>query len=187
MPRQGKSTAAQRLIKKHDFRHLPFARLIKKMVMSLLVECGYTEPVALDYIENNKHLPLQRVSGFPTTRHLLQTLGTDWGRAHVSPTLWLDEWESKARVWSRTGVSVVADDLRFPNEVEAIRKLGGMIWRIERPDATVEAEVLAHASEGRLNTIKFNRVINNEGTVSELNKKVDKALLFRQSKLPGWE
>lgn len=179
MPQQGKSTACQRLVEHHGYRHLPFARIIKRMAMTFLVECGYPEPIAADYINVNKEVPLERVPGMPTARYLMQTLGTQWGRHEVSPNLWVDEWECKARVWSRSGVPVVADDMRFPNEVEAIKRLGGKIWRIERPNTQFDPEVLRHASEGGLASLTFDRVINNDKGVKELYKKVDAAVSYR--------
>lgn len=180
IPQQGKSTIRDYLVRKHEFRHLPFARLIKRMLFTFLIEHGYREEDAIRFMESEKEVCLDRVYGTPTTRYLLQTLGTEWGRNAVHPEIWLAEWESKARVWSRSGVDVVADDLRFPNEVEAIWRLGGKVWRIERPGSAIP-ECAGHASEGRLNAIRFDRVINNDADVKELYRKVEKCLKFTRT------
>lgn len=176
---QGKSTVADRLVKKHEFRRLPFARLLKRMTETFLVEHGYRNEEAVHYIEVDKEAHLTRVHGAPTARYLMQTIGTDWGRHCIHPEVWVADWELKAGAWSRSGISVVADDLRFPNEVEAIRRLGGKIWRIEKPDAETPTSLShEHESEGRLNMLDFDRVICNDGTIGHLNKKVDHALNY---------
>jgi hypothetical protein len=147
-----------------------------------LIEHGYPETTAWEYIEEKKQEPLTRIAGMPTARHILQTLGTNWGRHEIHPTVWLAEWECKARVWSRSGVVVVADDMRFPNEVEAVRRLGGVIWRIERPDSVIDEEVVAHASEGRLNEVKFDQTIVNDGTIGDLQLKADIAFAGKRGR-----
>jgi hypothetical protein len=178
-PYQGKSEARKRLVEKHGYRHLPFARLIKRMVFVFLIQHGYTEEQAIDFIEVNKDVPIDRVGGRPTARRLMHTLGTDWGRNSVYVDLWLTEWEMKARTWMKSGVSVVADDLRFPNEAQAVKRLSGMLWRIERPSVQPTQDDLSRESEGRLNAIKFDRMLINDGTVGQLWKNCDKAVSLR--------
>ena len=177
IPRQGKSTIKDRLVEKHGFRHLAFARVIKRMVATFLIEQSYPEAAAWEYIENDKEVPLTRVAGMPTARYLLQTLGTEWGRNAIHHLVWTAEWELKAGAWSRSGIGIVADDLRFPNEVEAIKRLGGEIWRVERPDTEAEDSVIRHASEGGLSSLKFDRTFLNNGTRGALHLKVDRVIM----------
>lgn len=167
-------------MEKHDFRWLPFAYWLKKMIFKLLVEAGYREEDAIRYLEVDKHIPLDRIPGMPTSRYLMQTLATEWGRNIVHVNLWAGLWENFARAWSRSGVSIVADDMRFPNEAEAIRLLGGKLWRVERPGAII-TEDAKHMSEGRLNSLTFNRLINNDGDVRDLYCKVEKCLKFTRT------
>ena len=42
---------------------------------------------------------------------------------------------------------VVFSDVRFINEVDAIRAAGGMVWKIERPEAGLAGTAGQHASE----------------------------------------
>jgi hypothetical protein len=180
IPRQGKSTIRDYLVTAHEFRYLPFSRVLKKMVYTLLIEHGYTHETAISYIEVDKSVPISGIAGSPTARELLQTLGTEWGRNMISTNLWLAEWETKARVWSRSGVSVVADDLRFPNEIEAVNRLGGWTWRVERPDMP-EDPCHRHSSEGNLDSLHFDRVFNNDGTIGDLRAKVKQGLKYTRS------
>lgn len=67
-------------------------------------------------------------------RRLLQLLGTDCGRDCIHPDIWVRRWREQVTRASINDV-VIADDLRFPNEAQAVRELGGRILRIERPGA----------------------------------------------------
>tara|TARA_B100001093_G_scaffold515731_1_gene592758 strand:+ start:1035 stop:1511 length:477 start_codon:yes stop_codon:yes gene_type:complete len=68
-----------------------------------------------------------------TGRHLLQTLGTEWGRQLIDRDIWV-----KAMRHTLTDAMfeeyspVVIDDLRFENEAKMVRDLNGEIWRIDR-------------------------------------------------------
>ena len=77
-------------------------------------------------------------------RALLQHLGTDTGRA-FDPEIWVRKWEQAAGAALFMGVKLIlVDDVRFPNEVEAIRKMGGVIVKLV---STERGNVLDHASE----------------------------------------
>ena len=177
IPGQGKSEVRKHLVAKHGFRHLPFGRVVRRMLMTFLVEYGYPEVTAQEYIDEDRDTPLARVPGIPTVKHLSQTLTTSWGRNEIHPGLWTMDWECKAGVWSRSGVGVVADDMSTPSEVEAVKRLGGQIWRIERTDATISNVTASYSGEGALNGLVYDRLILNDGTLARLSKKVDKALL----------
>ena len=64
---------------------------------------------------------------------------------------------------------VVIDDVRFPNEVEMIQRLGGKVIRIDRPGPAEST----HASEIELDGFDgWDGVIVNDGTLGELEEKV---------------
>jgi hypothetical protein len=65
-------------------------------------------------------------------RRLLQLLGTDIGRDLIDPDIWLNKWLDSAIEYP---ASIIADDVRFPNEAQTIRDLGGTIVQVLRPDA----------------------------------------------------
>ncbi len=67
------------------------------------------------------------------------------------------------------GGCVVIDDVRFANEVAMIRDLGGELWRIERPSIAYDGN---HSSEGGLEDITPDRVIINDGTITQLKEKI---------------
>jgi hypothetical protein len=179
-PQQGKSRVAKRLVEKHGFKRVPFAALLKQWLCRLLVDYGYSEKDVWRYLEDDKHVPLNRLPGMPTARHLLITLGTDWGRNLVSPNLWLQYWIEKTTCLLNAGYNVVADDMRLPNEASEILSQGGFIWRIERPPSTaidLSDESIQFSTEGRLNNLSFSKIIKNDGTLDELHAKIDAAVL----------
>lgn len=167
VPGSGKSTAA-RMLERQGWLVAPFAAPLKRMATILMLEAGYSEDAILDILSTNKSQLLTLLAGEPTARHLLQTLGTAWGRQMIHPELWTRLWRQRVQPTLAAGRSVVCDDLRTAAEAAAVRALGGEIWRIQRPDATANAETLAHSTEGALNGLQFDRVISNDGSLEGL-------------------
>jgi hypothetical protein len=63
-----------------------------------------------------------------TPRLALQLLGTEAGRNVFHQDLWIYSLEKRIEKFN----DVVLTDTRFPNEIEFIRKLGGVIIQVER-------------------------------------------------------
>ena len=77
-------------------------------------------------------------------RRLLQMIGTEIGRAY-DPDIWVDKWTAKVLArWLDHVPLIIADDVRFQNEVDRIRKLGGKVIRLKCPGRELK---LDHASE----------------------------------------
>lgn len=159
----GKSTVA-RMLSSRGFNRVSFADTLKGMVYSMLIDLGMSTKEAFEVITEDKSRKIEAIG--VDGRHLLRTLGTEWGRQCIHPELWLKCWEAQV-----AGVpKAVADDVRFPNEAELVRSKGGLLWRIVRPDhQNNDGE---HASEGALDDFEFDRTIVNDGTLGELATKV---------------
>ena len=133
---------------------------MRDMLSVMLSDLGYSEDLITHHLHVDKEALVPELG--VSVRHLLRTLGTEWGRDCVSPSVWLDVWLSKARRKS----FVVVDDVRFTNEAELIRLLGGEVWRITRPGVVRTTE---HASESGLDTwSEFTCDIVNSGSISDL-------------------
>ena len=156
-----------------------------------------------------------------TPRHALQQLGTEWGR-NCYPNVWVDyalrvaqrlaeggyAYDARRGLfpvsvvsndWMKPKTDVVISDVRFKNEVDAIKKAGGEVWRIHRPvparfvagaggtietssrsewelsggKASLDATSSAHVSETEQDTIpadSFLFTLVNDGTLEELEK-----------------
>lgn len=157
----GKSTVAKHLTANHGYRVEKFAAPLKDMLRAF----GLTDA----HIEGDlKEVPCDLLGG-RTPRYAMQTLGTEWGRDLIHPSLWPNAWMARAR----SGL-VVTDDCRFENEAEAVRRLGGMIVRVVRPSL---GNVADHASESGQSRITADRRIVNGGTPADLFAQVDAVLL----------
>lgn len=134
----GKSFAAQMLGPAYGYERVRFAGPLKGMMLAL----GCT-PAQVDGAD--KETPCDLLGG-RTPRQAMQWLGTEWGRDLIASDLWTRAWALAAdRVLARGGL-VVADDVRFANEVQMIRDRGGVVLRIARAGAG-SVSGAGHASE----------------------------------------
>lgn len=83
-----------------------------------------------------------------TPRFALQFLGTNLLRNQLHQNIWVDCLERKI---VNSDKNIVITDVRFPNEIEMIRNLGGVIWRVERGERPSWWDL---ASEANLNNIQ---------------------------------
>lgn len=197
-PGSGKTTVAESLVEKTGFVRLPLAEPLKRIALHVLREAGLSARHARHYVyeDRQSRIPILGVTG----RHLLQTLGTEWGRNCISEDLWRVLWlrtfdtcVEQARQQGEQ-LRVVVDDVRFFDEAEMIRSLGGSMWMIERHCSPRQgkAELLkrfhpaqllrhpgrllpwnwrqsTHASEGGLDRYpRFDVRIRNDGTIHDL-------------------
>jgi hypothetical protein len=95
-----------------------------------------------------------------TPRYIMQTVGTKL--REVCPRLWIHH--VIRFVSSISDSHFVVSDIRFGNELDAIKKIGGEIWLIKRDDAP-EIDGKDHVNELELSSMpeeEFDRVIVNK-------------------------
>ncbi len=118
----------------------------------------------------------KRPEGFIKDRKLLQWLGTEWGRDTLSKTLWVDVWKADVEVKIFKGYEVICDDVRFDEEAQAIKALGGKIILITSDKTAqrinTEAGIKAHASESGISKHLIDAHIVNNGSVEEYEEKL---------------
>lgn len=178
----GKTTAANWMLRnQRKAVRLSFARPLKRMLYELIREAVPRSwpHDAKAYIDDPvlKETPIPFL-GNQTARRLLQTLGTEWGRNAVHPDFWVDIAAAKVeralgnetRGLDKTTVKVVFDDCRFVNEAAMVRRYGGVVVRIVRPDAAKSVEIDGHTSE----RMEFDAdvVVVNDGSVFDLEQKL---------------
>lgn len=156
----GKSTAAGFLVAA-GFRRISFADPMKRMASGLLRAVGFSDG-DISYYENNKELAMPVIG--VSMRHLLQSLGTDWGRNLIHPDLWVMAASSWVGVSMANAVDVVIEDVRFENEAAFIRKHGGLILHIERETGYQDG----HASEAGIKFKPGDAVIYNTDKIEAL-------------------
>ena len=160
-PASGKTTVADLFI---EHQRVAFAAPLKGAVSNMLNDLGLPG-FNYVYVDKESIIPGLGISA----RHMLQTLGTEWGRACIHPDFWVMIARAKAERIMKDGGSVVIDDVRFPNEAKMVFDLGGELWRIDRPGVTYSGD---HSSEGGLEDITPDRVIVNDGTIAQLKEKI---------------
>jgi hypothetical protein len=176
----GKSTVAKILAEKYGAAICPFAAPLKKMGEAIGIPHRN-----LYGNDADKNEPLHILGG-KTARRALQTLGTQWGRMCMDADFWVRAWANGlADAWAdraRRGVAqpemIVADDCRFPNEVEEIRRRGGLVLTIVR-DMSDFNRVPQHASED-FAALRADAVIVNDGSLAELDAGVREALALKR-------
>lgn len=153
----GKTTLAA-AIAGHGYKRVRFAGPLKAMLRGLAVEAGAAPEWAERMVDGDlKEAPSPYLAG-RTPRQAMQWLGTEWGRGLMHPDFWVEAWRSRAQAEMAAGFHVVADDMRFPNEFEAVRALGGLTVEVTRPGQGITQ---SHASEGALSSFPFDlRLIN---------------------------
>jgi hypothetical protein len=171
----GKSEVALWLASNYGATRLPFAGPLKNMARSLFRGFGFGPDEVERMIGGDlkeQHIPVLGT----TPRYIMQTLGTEWGRNTIRDNLWVDAALAQARSYMACNRHVVFDDMRFPNELLAVVKAGGEVWKIVRPGAPSPAT--QHPSEGLLDGYEFDHIIVNDGTIDQLREQVDAAFTF---------
>jgi hypothetical protein len=163
----GKSTVARYLVEDYGFTLIKFADLIKDMLRVL----GLTD---LELEGAGKDKPCYLLGG-KTPRLAMQTLGTEWGRHTMYSDIWVEAWYRRVNEVLQAGGKVVCDDVRFANEVSAVKQLSGAVIDIKNPSMVDHSD--SHISETESLDHDF-RILNN-GTVTELREKISQYLRNR--------
>jgi|TARA_B100000424_G_scaffold271708_1_gene276046 hypothetical protein len=155
----GKTLVADYLCASHNFFKIKMASPIKDMLSAV----GLTDR---ELEGTSKELGIDLLCGH-SPRYAMQTLGTEWGRNMIGKDIWVNLWRNKAYNHLDMNCNVVADDVRFPNEVEVIKSMGGKIIKLHRSSSSKSA----HKSE----ELKFDADIDvdNNDSVYGLYSKVD--------------
>lgn len=128
----GKGTAADILVKKHDFVKLSFADAVKDATAAIfgwprhLLEGDTDESRA--FREQKDEWWSERFGYALTPRLALQMMGTEAGREVFHEDIWLCALEKKMAAHE----NVVIADVRFPNEIKFIQDKGGFVVRVQR-------------------------------------------------------
>jgi len=174
--RSGKDTAAQVLVNK-GWKRASFADGIRnalfKLNPSVMIEVEKSDfenvlvNHSLQTVVNS--LGWERAKHNLEIRQLLQRFGTEVGREMFGTDFWVEHLLNNLP----DGSKIVIPDVRFPNEVKAIKQLGGQVFRIRRKE--VEA-LNDHASEHSLYDSDFEHVLENTGNLMDFQYNVRKFL-----------
>ena len=170
----GKTMIAKHLAVKHHYVRVRFAEVLKGMLREL----------GLSYEEVDgslKDSPCSLLLG-KTPRHAMQTLGTEWGRQLIHPSLWVHIWKGRVTQQLALGHRVVCDDCRYENEGLMVRSFQmAEVWRVKRNSEIDWPEDTKHSSEKGFNLIQVDRVFMNYARLEDLYNNVDEALRKRNA------
>jgi hypothetical protein len=193
----GKGTVANILVGDYGFVEDSFAATLKDAVAAVfgwprhLLE-GNTDE-SRSWREQVDPWWSERLGKTVTPRWALQQWGTEVCRKGFHDDIWIASLERKL---ASSASRVVIADCRFPNELEMIKRLGGEVWRVKRgsePDWYEHAINFnkgesqigwaigrhhlenqdIHASEYSWVGSAFDNVIENNGSVEDLRRKIE--------------
>ena len=117
-------------------------------------------------------------------RQIMQWWGTEYRRA-AQPGYWVSKAAQHIH-WLHKALSarlIVITDVRFEDEAQLVRNLGGQIWQIKRPGCEVGST--AHVSEVTGEGFAPNLVINNSHDMRHLQQLVLGGWAAKAWGLPG--
>lgn len=171
----GKDAVADILCRNYGFAKLRYADALKEAVASIF---GWPRSLLDDQEFKATEDPFWGL----TPRTALQRVGTEAMRNNIRVDIWVKALEKRilnhiAVAPPGCGVRIVIPDVRFQNEVEAIKAWGGNTVNIVRPGNTwTPADTVnsEHASEHALkNYMGWDYTLVNDGTLAELPTKIE--------------
>lgn len=160
--RSGKDTFARGLLANHGFVRMAFADPLKSAVAGL-----FNIPQQTAFSDDKTQvLPAWGL----TLRDVLQRFGTEAMRGTFGDDFWIKRWHAEYRECIKVS-NVIVTDLRFPNEAEMIRSMGGTIVHIQREDGGLAGSAAQHASEQVLPFEQGDRIVENNGSLDKLAAK----------------
>ena len=95
-------------------------------------------------------------------RNLLQWIGNEWGR-RKDENLWVNIFRKE--VAAAINTLLICDDLRYSNELQCIKELGGITIKVVRYDyeKPTNGGMINHPSEYGIRDQDFDHTINNTG------------------------
>jgi len=174
--KSGKSTAAEALIQ-HGYTRLSLADPVKDAAVVMLN--AFTRSFHVDTMTDcfdRGDIEYSKA----TFRPLLEWIGSTFGRDYLqTPDRWINLFRERFEHLDNLCVPIVCDDVRFPNEAEALREMGFLIVQILRP---AEGRMLAldeagetrdrQPSEEAIEEIVPDFILYNNRTVDDLHRLV---------------
>ena len=203
----GKDTAALLMRSKMPFESLSFAAPLKEALAAMF---GWprdlldgTTPESRAWRETPDIYWSDQFGHTVTPRFVLQHFGTDVVRQHMLDNFWIAAVQKQIE---NSNSNIIVTDARFPNELDMVRKLGGITVRIKRgeepwwyqpsvglnrlPRWLAKAVLLflpklrqVHISERAWIGYSFDFEIENNGSLADLEQKIE-LLLQKVDKPP---
>lgn len=153
----GKDTIADYLQNIHQFRRESFATTLKDAVAHVF---GWPRDMLEGRTRESREWREQVDPWWAhrldmpnlTPRYVLQIWGTEVARRSFHDDIWIASLENKLR---KTHDDVVISDCRFPNEIRAIKKAGGIVIRVKRGPEPEWYDLAEKVNRGPKNNIEW--------------------------------
>jgi|SRR5690606_4006020 len=127
----GKDSLARFLVQDHGFVRIALADPVREALYRLDPLIGEGSTCLTDAVDS---FGWDRIKRNPEVRGLMQRMGTEVGREMFGAEFWTDLAVERIAYALHHRRNVVVTDVRFVDEAERLRNIGGQIVRIERPD-----------------------------------------------------
>lgn len=186
----GKGTVGNHLVLQHGFSKVSFAASLKDAVSSIFGWPRYLLEGETNESRVWRELPdgywSEKLGKPVTPRWVMQNIGTNVMRDHFHENIWI--WSLEKKLLNQNN-NVVITDVRFSNEIEVIKKLGGETFWVKRdPDppwlktALTNKKSMAelwpdvHNSEYDWLHASKHSIITNNSTLVDLYQQIDKLI-----------
>lgn len=159
----GKDAMADYLVEHFQFEKMAYADPIKDV-------CAQLFDLDDDYF-NKRDLKEKKLDFWELSpREILQKVGTDLFRKHFDQEFWVKLMENKIqnKLVKYPDMNIVCSDVRFQNEADLVKKLGGKIIFIDRFDSIQDTH---EAEQCNISNIDF--IIENKGTLQDYYTKIN--------------
>lgn len=175
----GKDTIADFLVENYNFKKVSFATILKHIIAIIFSWNrekldGLTEQDRLwrettdEWWSSALNIP-----NF-TPRYAMQNIGTNLFRHHFNENIWILSMQRKIEIFLQNNSSnIVITDCRFENEIEFVKKMGGIVVLVKR-DESRKAK-MNHESERETDT--HDATIYNNCSKDELYEEIKKLFL----------
>ncbi|MDH6625737.1 hypothetical protein M2271_003548 [Streptomyces sp. LBL] len=176
--RVGKDTAGAWFVDERGYRRVAFADVLKDAALKVDPYVDYDSWVDHEG-DRQEHWDMVRLSEVvedegweiaketPEVRRVLQELGS--AMRAVDEDIWIRPVLTKAIEANDAGVPVVVTDVRYPNEVDALKRAGFRLLHINRPGIPH----LDHESE-RLGPEAAHYLAQNDGDLPQLHAQLER-------------
>jgi len=165
----GKDTVAKSMKLRGQFNRVAFADPLKNLAMKLDPVCVDPDNSSIFSLRNQVNLyGWEQTKRYEDVRRFLQRLGAG-ARETFGEDVWIRAASKVVLGYVTDKKNVVLTDVRYPNEVDYVKSLGGFVVRVERPGV---GPVNDHDTEVLLKNFDVDYVLTNDQTVDKLGSKV---------------
>ena len=108
---------------------------------------------------------MYKINNCLTAREFLQYFGTEVMR-NIKDSIWVDY--TMKRINKEQSSVAIIPDVRFPNEINAIKEAGGIVIRLTRDPFESDHDCEKALDAESFDWDKFDNIIDNKGNIDQL-------------------